>query len=55
MSLNYLYKNYKGRYKTGEKGESWGCKRLWARLGVPAGGAVVWTSEKMTVPGLSVA
>lgn len=38
VSLNYLYKNYKGRYKTGEKGGSSGCKRLWAGLGIPARG-----------------
>lgn len=50
VSLNYLYKNSKGRYKTGEERGSWGCKRLW----VSRVGAVVWTSEKMTVPCLSV-
>lgn len=57
VSLNYLYKNYKERYKTGEKGGSflWGCKRLRARLGVLGWEAAVCTSEKMTVSWLSVA
>lgn len=32
-------KTIKERYKIGEKGGSWGCKRLRARLRIPAGGS----------------